>query len=100
MIALTFCRISRATRPALLPCRLLSVRLKTPRCCESVRTARVEILVSRIPATLSFAVILSGGKIEMPGLKVSLPPLGTGVLALRRALGWAVDNRLGSNPTL
>jgi hypothetical protein len=52
----------------------------------------MDIWISAIPIALSFAAILSGGKIEMPGFKVSLPPLGTGVLALRRALGYAVEN--------
>lgn len=62
---------------------------------EIVRIAHsspMEIVLSAVTVALSFAVILSGGKIEMPGLKVALPPVGTGILALRRALGYAVGN--------
>lgn len=36
---------------------------------------------------LTAAVILSGGKFQMGPLKVQLPPLGTGIKALREAFG-------------
>jgi hypothetical protein len=47
------------------------------------------LIAGGISIVLSAAVILSGGKIEMPGFKASLPPLGHGIEALRKALSRA-----------
>ena len=53
------------------------------------RESPLEIELIGLPLLLVLAVIFSGGKIQLAGmaLKASLPPLGTGIKALREALG-------------
>jgi hypothetical protein len=62
--------------------RLHAIRMNSP--------MKIGLTASAI--ALSFAVILSGGEIDFSAksLKVSLPPIATGILALRQALGYGI----------
>jgi hypothetical protein len=46
----------------------------------------IELMLLGFSAPLAIAMILSGGKFQLGPLKVELPPLGKGILELRKAL--------------
>ena len=61
------------------------------------RESPMEIELVGLPLLLVLAVIFSGGEIQIAGVavKAALPPLGTGIKALREALG--LNKRLQAN---
>ncbi|MCT8504743.1 hypothetical protein [Chromohalobacter moromii] len=46
-----------------------------------------EMVLVGMPIALTAAVILSGGKVKVKGVEFELPPIGKGILALRKAFG-------------
>jgi hypothetical protein len=56
--------------------QLLDIRRENP----------LEWVVTGVVGALTVAVILSGGEIRFPGFRAKLPPLGTGIEALRKSL--------------
>lgn len=59
----------------------------------------VGIVFGGIPAALAAAVILSGGTFKAGPLSVRLPPLGTGIAALREAFGGKPKRRGAKKPS-
>jgi hypothetical protein len=53
----------------------------------------VSIEFGGIPIALAVAVVLSGGSFKLGPLSVRLPPLGTGIAALREAFGGKPKRR-------
>jgi hypothetical protein len=51
------------------------------------KNSPIEIITQGLPIVFAIAAIFSGGRVKLPGIEVQLPPLGTGIDALRRALG-------------
>lgn len=59
------------------------------------RRSPLHLVFESIPVAFTIAVILSGGKFKLgPLLQVKLPPLGTGISALRQAFGKPPRRRL------
>lgn len=80
---------------------LLERGLPRPRPMDGLSILRItyasplEIVVGGIAVGIALAVVLSGGQFEISGkgLKAKLPPIGTGIAALKRALAMMPRKR-------
>jgi hypothetical protein len=60
---------------------------------ELSRHSPLSIVFGGVTVALAAAVIISGGSFQLGHLHVHLPPLGTGITALREAFGYRTKKR-------